>query len=189
MIDIGAFSIKFGFAGEASPRVVQPPVRILHGFDEVDSRYVFGDEYESFDCMLFAPRFGYSRGKILDKDIVENVLLRGICKCGDFDWAEYPFLISEQIGAERSFLEWILMHMFESYTTPGCCIVPQPTLALLSTGRTTGFVIELGYRSTQFSPIYEGCAFGVVVLLLVRVLTLDNFASPKTITTNMEPVV
>ena len=161
MVDIGAFSIKCGIAGEASPRVAQPSLRILgaHSFDFEASTEVFGDEYKKFQY-LWAPVFGYSCGKLVDKDVLEKVLYFSIARLSTTVWEpeERPVLVAEPVGATREFREWLISDIFEGLETQRCCIVPQPTLALLSTGRTTGFVIESGYRSTQFSPIYEGCA-------------------------------
>eukprot|EP00029_Vermamoeba_vermiformis_P000868 TRINITY_DN11048_c0_g1_i1.p1 TRINITY_DN11048_c0_g1~~TRINITY_DN11048_c0_g1_i1.p1 ORF type:complete len:806 (-),score=85.46 TRINITY_DN11048_c0_g1_i1:335-2725(-) len=46
--------------------------------------------------------------------------------------------------------------MFETYEVPALCMTPQSVLALYSTGRTTGIVLESGHRSTHAVPIYEG---------------------------------
>ena len=73
-------------------------------------------------------------------------------------FSEHPVLISQSLGIPKDDRQTIINLMFETFEASQLSMVPQPTLALLGTGRTTGFVLESGDGVTQFSPVYEGCA-------------------------------
>jgi len=46
--------------------------------------------------------------------------------------------------------------MFETYNVPAFSIMPHAVLSLLSTGRTTGLVVDSGDSLTSTSPVFEG---------------------------------
>ncbi len=46
--------------------------------------------------------------------------------------------------------------MFETFNVSGLYISVQQTLALYSHGRTTGYIFDSGYKTTDIVPIYEG---------------------------------
>jgi actin-related protein len=48
--------------------------------------------------------------------------------------------------------------MFETFNVPSLYIACQAVLALYSTGRTTGLVLDSGDGVTSTVPIYEGYA-------------------------------
>lgn len=46
--------------------------------------------------------------------------------------------------------------MFEYFNVPSMALIPKSSLALYSSGKTTGLVIDSGYETTQVVPTYEG---------------------------------
>lgn len=46
--------------------------------------------------------------------------------------------------------------MFELFNVPNTAVIPKSVLALYSSGRTTGLVVDSGYDYTQVMPIFEG---------------------------------
>lgn len=46
--------------------------------------------------------------------------------------------------------------MFELFNVPNTAVVPKSVLALYSSGRTTGLMVDFGYHYTQVTPIFEG---------------------------------
>ena len=46
--------------------------------------------------------------------------------------------------------------MFELFNVPKTSVVPKSVLALYSSGRTTGLMVDSGYDYTQVMPIFEG---------------------------------
>ena len=158
VVDIGSAGIKVGIAGEDSPRGVFPAIRghrpELYG---PTNKEVF-ESWEIQTGMHLPLRYGYWGGELDNYELVQTTLRHAFEVCG-LDPEERTLLISEPVGASWGRgRERMIRDMFENYSVSWLSIVPQPTLALFSTGRTTGFVLESGYAATQFAPIYEGCA-------------------------------
>lgn len=59
--------------------------------------------------------------------------------------------------------------MFETFNVPSLYIANQSVLALYSSGRTTGLVLDSGHGVTSTVPIYEGYA-------LPHAIERNNFA-------------
>ena len=165
VIDVGSSAIKFGIAGEASPLVEFPAAvgRIpSESIEEMrdDRRYRLARGFfESWDDRIaecWSVKYGYWAGKWKDRGMVRETLRHDFEVCG-VDPTEGTIIISEPVGTSKEDRKWMIECMFGSFRVSRLCIVPQPTLALYSTCRTTGFVIESGHGLTQFSPIYEGC--------------------------------
>lgn len=71
---------------------------------------------------------------------------------------EHPLLFVERPGitlAERKAFMGIL---FEAFGTPAFMPVPEPTLAMLASGRTSGLALCSGASATYIVPVYEGHA-------------------------------
>lgn len=49
--------------------------------------------------------------------------------------------------------------MFELFNVPSMALMSKSTLALYGNGRTSGLVVDSGYKFTEVVPIYEGLAF------------------------------
>ncbi|XP_050062148.1 actin-1-like isoform X2 [Aphis gossypii] len=52
--------------------------------------------------------------------------------------------------------EKIFETMFELFNVPKTAVIPKSVLALYSSGRTTGLMVDSGYDYTQVMPIFEG---------------------------------
>lgn len=53
--------------------------------------------------------------------------------------------------------------MFETFSVPSLYLAIQSVLALYSTGRTTGLVLDSGDGLTSAVPVYEGYAIPLAI--------------------------
>merc|ERR1712046_547856 len=65
---------------------------------------------------------------------------------------EHPVLISDEITMSRR--QEIAKIMFETFNVPKLFIATSSCLALYSSGRTTGVVVNIGYHSASVLPIH-----------------------------------
>lgn len=68
--------------------------------------------------------------------------------------ANLPILICEQLQGENR-LKTIEI-LFEKYNVPAASFCNSSALSILSTGRETGIVLDIGHEHTQIAPIYSG---------------------------------
>ena len=162
VMDIGSTGFKYGFGGEDSPLGVEPCIRgeMPEYHRPAEGRYFWlGSELTPEEPRHYLRYcFGYWAGKTLSRDLMEEIYPHVLYKVLRVIPEEHPLLLADAVGTSKKDREWIIELLFGAYGVPWLCIVPQPTLALYSTGRTTGFVLDSGCGATQFSPIYEGCA-------------------------------
>ena len=71
--------------------------------------------------------------------------------------------------------------MFETFNVPSLYVACQAVLALYSTGRTTGLVLDSGDGVTSTVPIYEGYA-------LPHAIERSNFAG-REVTQNLHKLL
>ena len=67
--------------------------------------------------------------------------------------------------------------MFETFNIPSLYLAIQAVLALYSSGRTTGLVLDSGAGVTHTVPIYEGYTlpYGVKGVILQVIVSTDIF--------------
>eukprot|EP01130_Rhizamoeba_saxonica_P004856 TRINITY_DN1970_c0_g1_i1.p1 TRINITY_DN1970_c0_g1~~TRINITY_DN1970_c0_g1_i1.p1 ORF type:complete len:288 (-),score=28.29 TRINITY_DN1970_c0_g1_i1:47-910(-) len=80
--------------------------------------------------------------------------------------SEHPVLIGEAPIGPKANKEKTTQIMFEKFQVPKFYTSLQSTLALYSTGKTTGIVLDIGYGVTHSSPIYNGFALPHALLRL-----------------------
>lgn len=69
---------------------------------------------------------------------------------------ESPVLLTEFPLTTQSDREKTCRMMFEGLGVPALYLAPQSLLALLSSGRVTGCVVDCGYDVTHAVPVFEG---------------------------------
>ena len=94
---------------------------------------------------------------------------------------EQPVLLTEAPLNPRANREIMTQTMFESFNVPEMYVAIQAVLALYSSGRTTGLVLDVGDGVTHTVPIYDGYTlpYGVSQLNLGgRQLIIDYLKTP-----------
>ena len=74
------------------------------------------------------------------------------------DPSEHPVLLTEPLLNPKALRERMTKTMFQEVGVPALYIYNGPMLALISTGRTSGLVVDSGYSLTSVVPILEGHA-------------------------------
>lgn len=99
-----------------------------------------------------------NNGKIDDYDILSlflDYILRGrICFCPE---DEISILFAEPINCLNEDRETLVQIFFEDYFLNRVFLIKPSILTLLSEGKSTGIVVELGEGTTNFIPIFDKC--------------------------------
>ncbi|KAJ6245966.1 actin-42a [Anaeramoeba flamelloides] len=160
VIDNGSEYTKAGFSGEDQPRsvfltIVGRPrhVGIMVGNDQ-KAIYV-GDEAQSKRGIL-AIKYPIEHGIVCNWNDMEAIWEHVFKKELSVDPEEHPVLLSEPPLNPKANREMLTQMMFETFNTPSMSLVSQALLSLYETGRTTGYVINIGSSVTSCVPIKEG---------------------------------
>ena len=162
VIDNGSGMCKAGFAGDDAPRAVFPTLvgrpkmpGIMVGLDQKEV-YV-GDEAQSkrgvlrIECPIEA-------GFVKTWDDMEKVWNHTIYNELKVSPEEHPCLLTEAPLNPKQNRERKTQIMFEVFNVPCLYVSVQAVLALYSSGRTTGIVLDSGDGVSNTVPIYEGYA-------------------------------
>jgi actin len=161
IVDSGSCICKAGFSGDEYPRSVFPTVVGRPNYKSALSgscRDVFvGDEAisksSSFHLFIKSP---IERGIVNNWDDMEKIWHHTFYSELRVDPTEHPVLLTEPILNPKVNREKMISLMFETFNVPSYYVCSQGALALYSSGRTTGIILESGDGVTQIMPIYEG---------------------------------
>jgi len=173
VIDIGTSLMKAGWAGEDAPRVVFPTVFLDTAADKGDPsldreimNYLVG--YKALKAVqkqvgtssrkqsqLVRP---VDRGVVKDWEALEKILDHIFKVDLNVDPSQYPVLVTCPPLSSHESKDRLARVMFRHLKVHSLAIVSSAPLALFSTGRTTGVVVEAGGGVCQVVPIFEGFA-------------------------------
>jgi actin-related protein 2 len=159
--DIGAGSIKIGFAGKLRPQQVIPTViavpqqrdsqGILIGKEALNVRY-------RKDFVYIRPIDEY--GIVQDWAALETIVLfalraigihRGHCH-------NHKILLTKSQTMKRSDIQYLLDLLFNKFHFAAVTMHEQSALVLYTQGVETGIVVELGDTMATIVPVYKGYA-------------------------------
>lgn len=162
VIDAGSSSVKAGYSGEDTPRVVFPAV-VPDGSGEAGARRPEAVESHG------ASNHPVQRGVVKDWEKMEKVW--------DLTFKEelhqYPdgggattglsVLLTEVPGTRAATREQAAQIMFETFKVPALCFFNSASLSLFASGRTRGMVLECGAGVSHAVPVFEGFALSHAV--------------------------
>eukprot|EP01069_Polyplicarium_translucidae_P001470 Polyplicarium_translucidae@DN1675_c0_g1_i1.p1 len=161
VIDNGTGVMKAGFAGDDSPKCIFPSFvgrpkhrRVMAGAVEGD---VFvGSKAEELRGLLLL-KYPISHGVVEDWNAMDHIWnhVYGELKVNA---EEHPVLLTEAPLNPRKNRERAAEVFFETFSCPALFVSVQAILALYSSGRTTGVVLDSGDGVTHAVPVYEGFA-------------------------------
>lgn len=170
VIDNGSFTTKAGFAGDDKPCIEFPPV--------VGRNWICGagmagmnipDHYVADEAMRKQSVLKLKRpikaAKVDNWDDMEKIWNHTFYKALNIQSEQHPVLLSDVYYYDKHDMrswswkcsrEKMTQIMFETFNVPSFYVQDQGVLALLSSGKSTGIVIDCGYETTRITPIYQG---------------------------------
>lgn len=174
VLDNGTSSIKAGFAGGSTPKVVvgnkigrAKHTRIMPGGaleqdqDLSGPSSVFVGQKLDDHRGAFLLEYPMDKGAVVEGgwDAMERVWEHVYSKSNlNARMEEHPVLLTEAPLNPRQNRDKTAEIFFETFRTPALFCAPPAVLSLYASGRTTGIVLDVGEGVTHCVPVYEGYA-------------------------------
>ena len=161
IIDLGSSEIKAGFFDNSSP-IIRFKNMIGDSLSKRNKSLLNKEHYISSECDKYyndlTIRYPIQRGVFIKEDDIQLIFEYILTKLGlnTQQMKEHPLLITEPINNKLSNSEKISEILFEKMNIPSLIFAKQPLLSLISTGYSTGVVLESGSDITQSCVSYEG---------------------------------
>ena len=161
IIDLGSSEIKAGFLGNP-PDIKRLPNIIGENLCKINPSIINKPHYISSECEQYysdlSIRNPIQRGNFLNEDDIPLIFEYIFSQLGlNLEQIkEHPLLITEPLNNKYSNSENISQILFEKMNIPALIFAKQPLLSLISTGYSTGIVLESGSDITQSCVSYEG---------------------------------
>ena len=161
IIDLGSSEIKAGFLGNP-PEIKRLPNIIGENLCKINPSIINKPHYISSECDQYysdlSIRNPIQRGNFINEDDIPLIFEYIFSQLGlNLEQIkEHPLLITEPLNNKYSNSENISQILFEKMNIPALIFAKQPLLSLISTGYSTGIVLESGSDITQSCVSYEG---------------------------------
>ena len=162
VIDNGTSYTKAGFSGEEAPRsafptlVGKPKPQVLLN-SEKKERLLGQEALEKLGISTITHPI--ESGVITNWEDMEKIWHHTFYNELRIAPEEHNVLLTDPPLNKEETREKITEVMFEMFNVPGLYISMQSVLAIYSTGRTSGIVVDSGESNTHFVPIHEGYPF------------------------------
>jgi actin len=158
VIDNGSLLCKAGIAGEKSPSCIIKSFVATRRADKNASGPT--DVYFASDPSVtraeYVLKYPVEYGCITDWEKMEKLWSHVMCNQLGVTKGEKTVLLTEPLLNTRVGRQKTTQIMFENLEVPNLCMATSSVLSLYAYGKTNGFVVEIGDRTTNFAPIYEG---------------------------------
>ena len=162
IIDAGSGNTRAGMAGDSAPRAVFPSIigrlrhrNILVGLNLFSKTVFVGDEVRSKRSILYV-KYPIEHGIVTNWDDMEELLHHTFYNELHVEPNLHPLLVTEPLLNPKANREKMTQIVFENFNTPLFHLSLNAVLALLSTGRNNGLVIDSGDGVSHTVPIYKG---------------------------------
>ena len=160
VIDNGTGMTKAGFSTDDVPRAVFPALigrpKFTQSMQGSESKQVYvGDEAQAKRGVLKLS-YPISHGQVMDWDDMIKIWHHCFYNELRSEPKQFNVLLTEAPKNPKQNREKMCQIMFESFEVKGFYVQIQAVLALYSSGRTTGIVLDSGDGVTHTVPIYEG---------------------------------
>lgn len=162
VIDNGTGYMKAGFSGEEAPKAVFPTLigipkkNALLG-SETKNRLIGQEALEKLAIQDI--HYPIKKGEIVDWSDMEKIWHHTFYNELRIAPEDHVVLLTDPPITNEKSREKMTEMMFENFSVPGLFICSQSVLAIYSTGKTSGMVLESGESKTYFVPIFEGYEF------------------------------
>eukprot|EP00382_Lankesteria_abbotti_P001695 CAMPEP_0113856596 /NCGR_PEP_ID=MMETSP0372-20130328/9353_1 /TAXON_ID=340204 /ORGANISM="Lankesteria abbotti" /LENGTH=385 /DNA_ID=CAMNT_0000831673 /DNA_START=98 /DNA_END=1255 /DNA_ORIENTATION=+ /assembly_acc=CAM_ASM_000359 len=159
IVDIGSGFIKAGLRTDENPRAILPslvgrPRRRYSSKYDGEPAFVGDDAISRRHELSFT--YPIDHGHVDDWLEIEELFNYLFHTEMAIDLKDHPVLLTEPPLASQIHREKLAEVIFELYDAPELNLSLQGIMALYSTGRSTGLVVEVGEGVTQVVPVYEG---------------------------------
>ncbi len=158
--DIGAGSIKIGFAGSLTPEQVIPTVVAIPRRSEAIQDVLVGKE-----ALSIQGRKNYSFLRPIDEQgIVQNwtaleaIIQYSLQAIGIACYRNHKILLAKPRSMSQADLQYLLDLLFNKLQFAAVTLHEQAALVLYTQGVDTGIVVELGETMASIVPVYHGFA-------------------------------
>jgi actin-related protein len=160
VLDNGTLTLKVGYAGENQPRFTIPMVvgtpkagSLMVGIQTKE--YFVGFEALAKQNLLDLVN-PIEDGVIMNWQYIEQLWYEVFVNNFHIDIEEFCVLQGEKPLLPLSSRETMIQLVFETFKAGGFFVCQQSVLALFSSGRTTGIVLDAGEGIHHIVPVYEG---------------------------------
>jgi len=161
VIHNGSATVQAGWCDSDAPRAVFPnvyakkPKSIMVMMTQTD--YCVGDEAASHRDFLKL-MYPVEHGIVTNWDQMEKIWRHTFYNELRVDPEDYPVLLTEPPLNPKASRERMVKVMFDTFGVPKLHVGMSSALALLSVGRSTGVVLDIGHTRSYALPIVESCA-------------------------------
>ncbi|XP_067841012.1 uncharacterized protein [Heptranchias perlo] len=160
VIDTGSGLMKAGFANQELPTTIFPTVIGRPKYENVCSGRNQQDVYVGHDAQhmrgVLSLHYPLEHGIVTNWDEIEKIWHHTFYQQLHVDPEEHPILLTEAAMNPHQNRERMVEIMFEVFNVPFSYVAMQAVLALYSSGRTTGIILDSGDGVTHTVPVYEG---------------------------------
>ena len=161
VIDNGSGYIKYGLDGENEPKVF-PNITGLpkygsYLFTSKEEIFIGDDAYEKKSVLNLSHTI--KRGFVKDWNLMEKIwdyIFKKKLGKEPIYPNEHNILITQPLKNLKENKKKIAEIMFETFNFKGLYLAYPTVLSLYAAGKFTGMSLDLGYGTSQFSPIFDG---------------------------------